>query len=99
MTRHVLVADKGDKHVNLTSANEKSYLVTSWRSPNHRARKLSTWLPVLQDTGLSAHHWEQRTWPWYKTVWATLRHRHAAAPGAALRAWVPSSPRQLVRPC
>lgn len=87
----------GSNRIELDSVTEDSFLVISWRSPNHRARMLSTWLPVQQETELAAHHWKQKTWPWYRSLWARLRHRHNAGPGAALRAWLPRSPRQIVQ--
>lgn len=85
------------KTIPLASVNDDSYLVISWRSPHHRARTLMTWLPVEQNTELAAIHWEQRTWPWYKTAWARIRHPHAAGPGTALDAMLPRSPRQVQR--
>jgi hypothetical protein len=85
------------KRIDLESVNEESFLLINWRSPHHRARTLSTWLPVLEGTDLAAQHWKQRTWPWYRSWWARLRYRHNAGPGASLRAWIPRNPRKMAR--
>lgn len=87
----------GSERVVLESVNEASYVIISWRSQHHRARSLSTWLPVEEETELASRHWEQKTWPWFKTFWAMLRHPHAVGPGTALHGSLPSSPRKLVQ--
>jgi hypothetical protein len=83
--------------VELESVNEDSYVLISWRSPHHRARTLITWLPVVEGTELAAHHWEQKTWPWYKTWWSKRGRRGAVGPGTTLQSWLSRHPRKMAR--
>lgn len=84
-----------EEHLDIEGDTPESWIQFTWRSPNHRNRYVTTWLPVQTQSPLVEELHRQQMWSLAQSLKARIRYGIEAGPGAQLTAFLPRSPRKL----